>query len=57
MEFNLSESQRKYDEMQSTVVQLQDKLDNLQVSFMNNGNVTIVTMIVGNSQIQKAVDL
>jgi hypothetical protein len=28
-----------------------------QVSFMNNGNVTMVTMFVENSKIQRAVDL
>jgi hypothetical protein len=34
-----------------------EHLENLQVSFMNNGTVTMVTMIVENSQIQSAVDL
>jgi hypothetical protein len=36
---------------------MQEKLENLQISFMNNGNVTIVTMVVENSQIPRAVDL
>ena len=35
----------------------QKKLEKLQVSFMNNGNVTMVTMIVENSHIQRGVDL
>jgi hypothetical protein len=33
------------------------RLENRQVSFMNNGTVTIVTMIVEISQIHSAVDL
>jgi hypothetical protein len=33
------------------------QIETLQVNFMNNGNVTMVTVIVENSQIQSAVDL
>jgi len=36
---------------------MQEKLEILQVSFMNSGNVTMVTTIIENSQIQRAVDL
>ena len=36
---------------------MQEKLEILQVSFMNSGNVTMVTTIIENSQIQWAVDL
>ena len=34
-----------------------EQLETQQVSFMNNVNVTMVTIIVENSQIQRAVDL
>jgi hypothetical protein len=36
---------------------MQEKLENLQVTFMNNGHMTTVTMIVENSRIQMAVGL
>jgi len=36
---------------------VEGKVETLQVSFMNIGNVTVVSVVVENSQIQKAVDL
>jgi tetrahydromethanopterin S-methyltransferase subunit G len=55
--FKLLVSEGKFDHIQENLLKLEEKVENLQVSFMNNGNVTMVTMIVGNSQIQRAVDL
>jgi hypothetical protein len=55
---------KQFIENQPTVRQLMDQMNEqrtqistLQVNFINIGNVTIVTMIVKDSQIQRAVDL
>ena len=53
----IMEAGEKFHNMEENIVKLEEKIENLQLSFMNKGNVTMVNMIVGNSQIQRAVDL
>jgi len=48
---------QKVKEMTGEMKKIQQDLENLQVSFMDIGNVTMVSVFVENSQIQKAVDL
>jgi predicted Zn-dependent protease len=51
-------------ENQATVLRLMEQMEqqsiqikSLQVNFVNTGNVNMITMIVKDSQIQRAVDL
>ena len=43
--------------MKQKIKDMKGDLETLQVSFMDIGNVTMVSVFVENSQIQKAVDL
>jgi len=48
---------RKVKEMTGEMKKIQQDMETLQGSFMDIGNVTMVSVFVENSQIQKAVDL
>jgi len=50
------QSEGKFNHIEENLAKLEEKVENLQGSFMNKGNVTM-DMTVGNSQIQRAVDL
>jgi len=47
----------KLRQMAAELQHQKEKLASLQVSFMHIGNVTMVSVVVGNSQIHNAVDL